>query len=176
MHRFRPALVVAAAILTAACTADPREALPAGQAAEDNAAAEAPAPVAVPPIEPGEYTIDVYKSPTCGCCTAWEEHMEEHGFTVNSHVTDEVYPVKVAQGLPPRLASCHTGIVNGYVVEGHVPAPDVIRMLRERPQIAGIAVPGMPIGSPGMEQGPYRERYDVISFDRQGNQTVFARH
>jgi hypothetical protein len=172
----RSTLLAASTAAIAACSPG----VPEGTPGEPPAAAvNAPAPaarVAVEPIEPGEYTITVYKSPTCGCCTDWEEHMEENGFTVVSHVTDEVYPVKLANGLPAQLASCHTGFVEGYLVEGHVPASDVIRMLRERPQLAGIAVPGMPIGSPGMEYGNQRDPYDVIAYDSVGNLTVFARY
>ncbi len=120
-------------------------------------------------------TITVYKSPTCGCCTQWEKHLESHGFQVKSRVVPDVTPVKIENGIPSRLASCHTAFVAGYVVEGHVPAEDVKRLLREKPAIAGLAVPGMPIGSPGME-GPNPVVYDVLAFDSDGRVEVFSTH
>ncbi|HEX7120078.1 MAG TPA: DUF411 domain-containing protein [Longimicrobiales bacterium] len=118
-------------------------------------------------------TITVYKSPTCGCCTKWVEHLREHGFEVVTHDTRNVSEVKATSGVPGELASCHTAIVDGYVVEGHVPADLILRMLKERPEIAGLAVPGMPMGSPGME-GPYAEEYDVVAFRRDGSTEVYA--
>ncbi len=119
-------------------------------------------------------TVAVYKSPTCGCCVKWVEHLEAHGFTVVSHDTNELPRVKATTGVPGELASCHTAIVDGYVVEGHVPADLIVRMLEERPEIAGLAVPGMPMGSPGME-GPYKEAYDVLAFQRNGKTEVYAK-
>lgn len=118
--------------------------------------------------------VMVYKSPTCGCCSKWVEHLEENGFTVKTTDQADVSPVKRKVGLPGNLASCHTGIVDGYVVEGHVPAEAVKKMLREKPDIVGIAVPGMPIGSPGMEQGDRVDSYDVIAFERDGKTSVYA--
>ncbi len=117
-------------------------------------------------------TVQVYKAPTCGCCSDWIEHLEEAGFQVEAHDQADLRPVKAQAGVGPELASCHTAIVDGYVIEGHVPADAVARLLRERPQIAGIAVPGMPIGSPGME-GPNPEPYDILAFDQAGNVTVY---
>jgi len=119
--------------------------------------------------------IKVYKSPTCGCCSKWVDQMRDAGFKVETSNVRDVGVYKREYGLPPELASCHTGIVEGYVVEGHVPADDVIRMLKEKPAIKGIAVPGMPIGSPGME-GPNPDRYETLSFDANGNIEVFATH
>lgn len=116
----------------------------------------------------------VYKSPTCGCCSKWVSHLEENGFAVRTTDQPDVAPVKREVGLPPALASCHTAIVDGYVVEGHVPAEVVKKMLRERPDIVGISAPGMPIGSPGMEQGDQVDSYDVVAFDREGNTYVYA--
>jgi hypothetical protein len=131
------------------------------------------APVAA--LATGEEVV-VYKDPNCGCCGAWADHMREHGFAVREIATREMALVKSEAGVPRALGSCHTATVGGYVVEGHVPAADVRRMLDDRPAIAGIAVPGMPLGSPGME-GPYpAQRYDVIGFDAQGGTSVFARH
>lgn len=120
-------------------------------------------------------TLVVYKSPTCGCCTAWVDHMKANGFTVEVHDTADVTPIKQEVGMSQQLHSCHTAFIGGYALEGHVPAADVQRLLRERPAVAGLAVPGMPMGSPGME-GPVRQRYDVLTFDRGGRTTVFASH
>jgi len=122
-----------------------------------------------------EDTITVYKSPTCGCCTKWISHLEENGFTVNAIDTKDMYQVKKDAGLHPGLGSCHTGIVDGYTIEGHVPASDIKRLLAERPAVRGLAVPGMPIGSPGME-GPRKDRYSVLTFDDSGKTTVFSSH
>lgn len=116
--------------------------------------------------------VIVYKSPTCGCCAKWVDHIREAGFRVEVRDTVNVQPVKTAHGLPAHLASCHTALVGGYVVEGHVPADVVRRLLRERPDVAGIAVPGMPAGSPGME-GFWTEPYDVIAFGRDGGTSVY---
>jgi hypothetical protein len=117
--------------------------------------------------------VVVHMSPTCGCCSLWVDHLRENGFTVTTREIRDVRPVKERLGLPHGLGSCHTAEVGGYVVEGHVPAADIRRMLAERPPIAGIAVPGMPMGSPGME-GAYNDPYDVVSFDHQGNTAVYA--
>jgi hypothetical protein len=119
--------------------------------------------------------VAVYKSPTCGCCTDWVAHLEENGFAVRTTEMADVTPIKEDFGVPVRLRSCHTAIVDGYAVEGHVPADDIKRMLRERPEIAGIAVAGMPQGSPGMP-GPNPQRYDVTAFLKDGRHFVFAKH
>lgn len=119
--------------------------------------------------------VQVYKSASCGCCGAWVEHMRRAGFSVRATDVDDLDAVKARFGVPDELASCHTAIVAGYVVEGHVPAGDVRRLLAERPRATGLAVPGMPIGSPGMEQGNTREPYQTILFDR-STRRVFARH
>jgi hypothetical protein len=118
--------------------------------------------------------VHVYKSPDCGCCTKWMDHLRAEGFAVRATDVPDVTPVKLENGVPLRLAACHTAIVGGYVVEGHVPAADIHRILRERPDIAGLAVPGMPIGSPGME-GPNPEPYQVLAFGARGV-AVFAEH
>jgi hypothetical protein len=122
-----------------------------------------------------EDTITVYKSPTCGCCTKWISHLEANGFKVNAIDTKDMYKVKKEAGLHPGLGSCHTGIVDGYTIEGHVPASDIKRLLAERPAVRGLAVPGMPMGSPGME-GPRKDRYSVLTFDGSGKTTVFSTH
>ena len=120
--------------------------------------------------------VVMYKDPNCGCCGKWADHMREHGFKVKEVATAQMGQVKGEAGVPQALGSCHTAKVGGYVVEGHVPAADVRRMLTDKPAIAGISAPGMPMGSPGME-GPYpADRYDVVSFDAQGRTAVFARH
>ncbi len=120
-------------------------------------------------------TIQVYKSATCGCCIRWISHLQEHGFTVTATDVGDMSTVKVENDVPPRLYSCHTALVDGYVIEGHVPAPDIMLLLAERSKVSGLAVPGMPIGSPGME-GPNPESYKVMSFDDAGTIREFATH
>ncbi len=118
----------------------------------------------------------MYKDPNCGCCGKWAEHMRSAGFAVKEVASARMDLVKQEAGVPEALGSCHTAKVAGYVVEGHVPAADVRRMLAEKPAIRGLSAPGMPLGSPGME-GPYpAERYDVVSFDAQGRSAVFSKH
>jgi hypothetical protein len=119
--------------------------------------------------------LHVYRSAGCGCCGAWMEHMRRAGFVVTATETDDLDPIKARLGVPSDLASCHTATVGGYVVEGHVPGSDVLRLLAEKPKAIGLAVPGMPIGSPGMEQGATREPYAVLLFAPAGRR-VFARH
>jgi len=121
-------------------------------------------------------TVEVYKSPSCGCCGFWVEHMKQSGFKVNIHNVRDVTPVREKFGVPDAMASCHTAVVAGYAIEGHVPAADVKRLLRERPKAAGIAVPGMVQGSPGMEQGQGKDPYNVILFSGGGKSSVFAQH
>ena len=123
-------------------------------------------------------TITVYKGATCGCCVAWIEHLQRNGLTVKGVDTDDLSGVKRMMGVPAALESCHTAVVGTYLVEGHVPAADIKRIFAQRPAIRGLAVPGMPIGSPGMEQGdPKRyERYAVIAFAANGTTSVFARY
>ncbi|MGH7185628.1 MAG: DUF411 domain-containing protein, partial [Pseudomonadota bacterium] len=119
--------------------------------------------------------VTVYKSPTCGCCKLWVTHLKDNGFPVKTEDLESLAPIKKQHGVPEALASCHTALVDGYVVEGHVPADLIDRLLRERPQIAGIAVPGMPIGSPGMEvPGRPAERYQILTFDRTGRTSILA--
>lgn len=121
--------------------------------------------------------MHVYKTPTCGCCSKWVDHMRQAGFTVtvDDLSNDDLQKLKAKLGVPPAVHSCHTGRVAGYLVEGHIPADTVKRLLKERPKIAGIAVPGMPIGSPGMEvPGARPQPYDVVTFDTAGTTKVFA--
>lgn len=120
--------------------------------------------------------LTVYRSPTCGCCGKWIEHAEAAGFTVKDEVTEDMTAIKAKYGVPQNLTSCHTTVVGGYVIEGHVPTKDVQRLLALQPDIAGIAVPGMPIGSPGMESGDYIEPYTVFSFNEAGEAVAFAEH
>jgi hypothetical protein len=119
----------------------------------------------------------VYKTPTCGCCSKWVDHQQEAGFGVRTTDMPDLTDVKASHGVPRELESCHTALVAGYVLEGHVPGDDVKRLLEERPAIAGLAVPGMPIGSPGMEiPGSNVQPYDVIAFSNDGSTHVFASH
>jgi hypothetical protein len=121
--------------------------------------------------------VEVFKSPTCGCCSKWVDHLRAHGFTVRTTETEAIDDIKAKHQIPQSARSCHTALVGGYVVEGHVPAADVQRLLKERPAIAGIAVPGMPIGSPGMEvPGVKAQPFDVVAFTKQGTTRVFASH
>jgi len=119
--------------------------------------------------------ITVYKSPSCGCCGKWVEHLEANGFTVKVNNQRDMRPVKQHYGIDGKLQSCHTGVVDGYLIEGHVPAEDIQRLLRERPAVRGLAVPGMPMGSPGME-GPRKDNYDVLAFDDEGKTSHFSSH
>ena len=118
-------------------------------------------------------TVLVYKTPTCGCCNGWVDHLREAGFTVDARNVTDLMSIKRDGGVPPQMSSCHTAIIDGYVVEGHVPAEQIKRLLAERPEVAGIAGPGMPIGSPGME-GPNAQPYEVLSFTHDGQAAVFA--
>ncbi len=119
--------------------------------------------------------IIVYKSPTCTCCTAWEEHMRNAGFEVESIAQRNITQVKVDNGIPLELQSCHTAFVGDYIIEGHVPAKDVIRLLEEKPDIKGLTAPGMPQNSPGMQpEGLRPQGYDVLAFDELGNTSVFS--
>lgn len=121
-------------------------------------------------------TVTVYKSPSCNCCAKWITHMEEQGFSVKVKSRFNVKPVKKQVGLPSSLAACHTAVVGNYVVEGHVPAQDVKRLLREKPDVRGLSVPGMPVGSPGMERGDRVEPYEVLAFTPTGDTTVVAQY
>ena len=120
-------------------------------------------------------SITVYKTATCGCCSKWVDHLRTHNFDVRAIDVEDIAAVKRTYGVPPELGSCHTAVVGGYVVEGHVPGEAVARMLRERPAIAGLTVPGMPIGSPGMEVPGRSEPYEILSFDRAGKSQVYER-
>ena len=121
--------------------------------------------------------MTVYKDPSCGCCAIWVTHLEKAGFSATVSEAADMAAVKNQLGVPAALRSCHTGVVNGYAIEGHVPAADIQRLLKERPAVVGLAVPGMPIGSPGMEApGMKPQPFDVIAFDKGGARRVFASH
>jgi len=125
--------------------------------------------------ESGE-DIHVYKSPTCGCCTDWVDHLKENGFEVQVTETNNLNPIKIDAGLTPSLASCHTAFIGDYVIEGHVPANDIRRLIADAPDVKGLAVPGMPVGSPGMEMGDRKDRYQVLMFNESGQTRVFSEH
>lgn len=125
---------------------------------------------------PPKVQVTVFKDPNCGCCKSWVEHLRKHGFSVAVRDTSDLSGAKRTGRVPEQLHSCHTAFVNGYVVEGHVPAADIRRLLRNKPKVMGIAVAGMPAGSPGMEVGGRVDAYDVIAFSRDGATSVFARH
>ena len=121
--------------------------------------------------------MTVYKDPSCGCCAIWVTHLEKAGFSATVSEAADMAAVKNQLGVPAALRSCHTGVVNGYAIEGHVPAADIQRLLKERPAVVGLAVPGMPIGSPGMEApGMKPQPFDVIAFEKGGARRVFASH
>jgi hypothetical protein len=117
--------------------------------------------------------IEVHRSPTCMCCGKWLAHLKENNFNVKDIVTDDVQAIKDKYGVTQELASCHTAIVDGYVIEGHVPADDIKKLLQTKPKVVGLAVPGMVNGSPGMEMGDKKDPYDVVSFDREKQVKVF---
>jgi hypothetical protein len=114
--------------------------------------------------------IVVHRSPTCSCCGKWIDHLKQNNFNVKDIVTDDVQAIKTKNGITPELASCHTAIVNGYAIEGHVPANDIKTLLKDKPKVTGLTVPGMPMGTPGMEMGGKKDTYQVLSFDKK-NQT-----
>ena len=118
--------------------------------------------------------VTVYKDPGCECCNKWIKHLTAHGFVVNPHDLKNVAEIKQTMNVPTALQACHTALVGAYVVEGHVPADLIHKMLKEKPPIVGLAVPGMPNGSPGMETGRV-DRYDVIAFARDGQTAVYAK-
>lgn len=118
--------------------------------------------------------VVVYKSPTCGCCKKWVSHLKKNGYAVEVHNQRNMSPIKADLGVPRHLQSCHTAKVGDYVIEGHVPADVITRLLEEKPSIKGLAVPGMPMGSPGME-GRRKDPYEVLTFKESGKTTIYAR-
>ena len=136
-----------------------------------------PATPAMTPVDASLPRVVVHKSPTCGCCVAWVEHMQHAGFAVEVRNVDNLDPVKTRVGVPAGKGSCHTAEVGGYFVEGHVPADDVKRLLAERPDAKGLTVPGMPMGSPGMEVPDGRvQPYTVELVGRDGATSPYAQH
>ncbi len=143
----------------------------AGALASSSSWAQAPKTAVKPALE-------VWKDPNCGCCQLWVEHLQAHGFEVKVHDVGNT-AVRKRLGLPERLGSCHTASVAGYVIEGHVPAVDILRLLRQKPKALGLAVPGMPIGSPGMDGEVYkgrRDAYEVLLVQRDGSTRTFAKY
>ena len=125
----------------------------------------------------GATALTVYKDPSCGCCTKWIEHLRGAGLRPTVHDRADMDALKDSLGIPSDLRSCHTAVAGRYVIEGHVPAADVKRLLKAAPHgIVGIAVPGMPVGSPGMEMARRADRYDVVAFATNGTRKVFAHH
>lgn len=120
-------------------------------------------------------TVEVYKSPTCGCCGKWVEHMKANGFKVVTHETNDVTPHKQRLGVPVGMGSCHTAEVGGYLIEGHVPAADVKRLLAEKPKAKGLVSPGMPQSAPGMDM-PGKQPYEIFLVRQDGSTSSFARH
>jgi hypothetical protein len=163
--------VVSAALITAGCAKEETQTA----VAAESPAAGAPVATATPVNEVAADLppVTVYKDPNCGCCSKWVDHMRAAGFTVKTIDTSDVGSVKQEYNIGPELQSCHTAIVGAYALEGHVPADVVKKLLAEKPTVAGLAVPGMPMGSPGME-GATRERYDILTFDRAGRTTIYA--
>ena len=126
--------------------------------------------------ETGLPRLEVFKDPNCGCCGAWVDHMRAAGFTVHVTNVDDTSAARKRLGMPDRLGGCHTATVGGYVLEGHVPSADVRKLLAAKPPALGLAVPGMPVGSPGMEVGARKDPYEVLLVARDGRTSVFARY
>lgn len=124
----------------------------------------------------GTKAITVYSDPDCGCCSKWIAHLEKHKFDVTDIKTSEIEKIKKEYNVPPGLASCHTAIIDGYVIEGHVPADDIKRLLNTRPDIRGLSVPRMPVGTPGMEMGDRKDHFKVISFQDGDEPGVFQEY
>jgi hypothetical protein len=118
--------------------------------------------------------VEVFRNPSCGCCGAWVDHLKAAGFGVKVTMVDDTAVARRKYGLPDKFGSCHTAVVAGYVVEGHVPAADVKKLLAMKPLAVGLAVPGMPVGSPGMEMGPRKVPYQVLLVDKQGRERVVS--
>lgn len=155
---------LALAVLSlAACGRDPATALA-------GAAAAAPDSLA-------DHTLIVHEGPHCGCCGLWRQHMEQAGFEIEVRKSLQLGAVKATLAVPPAMSSCHTAEIGGYFIEGHVPAEDVLRLLAEQPSARGLALPGMPIGSPGMEvPGRQAQPFEVLLVARDGSSTVYSRY
>jgi hypothetical protein len=142
--------------------------------------AGSPAPSSMQPLASAaaaeQPKLVVYKNASCGCCKLWVEHMRQHGFAAQVTDVDNMSPIKERAGIPYGMGSCHTAEVGGYFIEGHVPAEQVLRLLKEKPQAKGLTVPGMPIGSPGMEQGDVKRPYEVLLVHPDGSTSVYAKY
>lgn len=125
------------------------------------------------PLKSTALNATVYHSPDCNCCGGWIDHLKAQGFQITDFSTPDIETVKQKYNVPDNLSSCHTAIVNGYVIEGHVPADDIKRLLQEKPNVAGLSVPQMPVGTPGMEMGDRKDPFSVLSFDSKGSVAVF---
>lgn len=123
---------------------------------------------------PAPSVVTVYKDAACGCCKEWIKHLSKNGFAVNAQDVEAIDNIKRTMFVPEKLWSCHTAIVDRYVIEGHVPAKDIKKLLADKPKLQGLSAPGMPVGAPGMEQGNRKDHYDVIAFTRGGQTRVFA--
>ena len=127
------------------------------------------------PLSAADPKMTVYKTSTCGCCAKWVDHLKQNGFDVTVQNVPNTAEYRQKFGVPEKLASCHTGVVNGYAIEGHVPATDIKQLLKTAPKAKGLAAPGMPAGSPGME-APHSDAYSVLLFDAKGESTVFKQY
>ena len=124
----------------------------------------------------GNVKMSVYRSPSCGCCGVWIEHMKKHGFAITDIKTDELEAIKEQYNVPSNLASCHTAMIDGYLMEGHIPADEIKRFLKQKPNLKGLSVPGMPLGTPGMEAGERKQPFDVLAFNDSGKVEVFKHY
>ena len=121
-------------------------------------------------------SVQAYRNPGCGCCEKWKEHMKADGFEITMQDDPNLAARKSQLGVADQLSGCHTALIGDYVIEGHVPPEDIVRFLTEKPDVMGLAVPGMPIGSPGMEIGESKEPYDVLAFKKDGSWSLYASH
>jgi len=122
------------------------------------------------------HEVIVYKDPLCGCCSNWVSHLKDNNFSVTAIDVDNIATYKEKYGVPAHLGSCHTAVVNGYVIEGHVPAADISRLLKEKPDILGLTVPGMPVGAPGMEMGDRIDAFEVIAISKDGSTYTYTNY
>ncbi len=160
--------IVFAIALLAACSPSPDQAQSTAPASKNGVHNSIEAK-----IETVDEPMVVYMTPWCGCCTVWAELSEQAGFEVEIREVESLHPIKEELGVPPAMGSCHTAKTAGYFIEGHVPFEDIKSLLTKRPDARGLTVPGMPIGSPGMEQGNRRQAFDVYLVDHQGNTSVY---
>ena len=141
------------------------------QSAGAESAWDQPVPATSEPLK-----ITVYRSPTCSCCGFWLEHLKKHRFEVTDIQKDDMPAIKKEYGVPTKLGSCHTAIINGYVMEGHVPAAYIVELINKKPNVVGLTVPGMVMGSPGMDRGGSKQPFSVLSFDKEGKVETFKEY